>query len=284
MPSSCAVAICKLNFDHGKILGQKIAYYRFPKDENLRKIWITKCRRADQFNPDTSRICSLHFTEDSFERDLKAELLNQTPRLLLKSIAIPTIRLVNFSQPAPSERALRQEARQRSSETSRHINNMLKLSPEPASPEAIRMSNNDITLFTTAQTQTDNEFVKDLDVQVLKLKSQNINLKMQLHDAQKKLKQSRRRIKNLSTQINQLRKAKREKLSTIHKENIAFKKILTQSQVALITKKRKIAHWKEEDITRAFTLRYLSKRAYLYIRNYLKYPLPGTYKILYIFM
>ena len=41
----------------------------------------------------------------------------------------------------------------------------------------------------------------------------------------------------------------------------------------LVNKKKKVIS-KSEDMSKAFTLRYLSKRCYLYLRNSLKYPLP----------
>lgn len=50
--------------------------------------------------------------------------------------------------------------------------------------------------------------------------------------------------------------------------------IFTKSQKDLIIHKKKKIKWSTEDISRAFTLRYLSKRCYLYLRNTLKYPLP----------
>lgn len=67
---------------------------RFPKDNELCKKWVLKCRRGDLFNPKTSFVCSVHFREDDFIRDLKAELLGYTPKSrLLKPVAIPTLHL-----------------------------------------------------------------------------------------------------------------------------------------------------------------------------------------------
>ena len=34
-------------------------------------------------------------------------------------------------------------------------------------------------------------------------------------------------------------------------------------------------HWSRDEIAKAFTLRYFSKRAYLYVKDELHYPLPG---------
>ncbi|CAI6357932.1 unnamed protein product [Macrosiphum euphorbiae] len=40
-------------------------------------------------------------------------------------------------------------------------------------------------------------------------------------------------------------------------------------------KKKKRVHWTRAEISKAFTLRYFSKRAYVYVKNELHYPLPG---------
>lgn len=67
---------------------------RFPKDDELCRKWKLKCRRRDLLNPKTSFICSIHFRENDFVRDLKAELLCYIPKVrLLNPVAIPTLHL-----------------------------------------------------------------------------------------------------------------------------------------------------------------------------------------------
>lgn len=51
-------------------------------------------------------------------------------------------------------------------------------------------------------------------------------------------------------------------------------KVFSKSQLDLLTKKKKKVQWSSDDISKAFALRYLSKRCYLYVRNTLHYPLP----------
>lgn len=79
----CAVAICK-SFYH-KSKGENVSFFCIPKREDIRKQWIIACKRQDKFNPDTSRICSLHFKEEDFELDFRASLLGiqvKRPRTL----------------------------------------------------------------------------------------------------------------------------------------------------------------------------------------------------------
>ena len=73
----CAVATCPNP--------KGLTYHRFPKDENLSKLWKNLCKRRDQINVKNARICELHFEEKDYERDLRNELLNQPLRKILKS-------------------------------------------------------------------------------------------------------------------------------------------------------------------------------------------------------
>ena len=79
---TCSVAICPSPKD--------ASYYRFPKDISHQKIWIELCKRQDKVNPTTARMCSLHFNDSDFERDLRNELLNLPVRKLLKPNSIPS--------------------------------------------------------------------------------------------------------------------------------------------------------------------------------------------------
>jgi hypothetical protein len=51
--------------------------------------------------------------------------------------------------------------------------------------------------------------------------------------------------------------------------------VLTDNQIALLSKKKKRINWTRDEQAVAFTLRYYSKKCYLYLRNKLHYPLPS---------
>jgi len=82
--SVCAVAVC-----HSP-KGEGISYHRFPKDPNLRQKWINACLRKDAFRPDFAQVCSQHFIDDDFDRDLRNELLGLPTKRKLKASAIPS--------------------------------------------------------------------------------------------------------------------------------------------------------------------------------------------------
>ena len=100
MPSNCAVYSCYSNSKYNK----NITFHGFPKDKELRSKWVQLCRRQDKFNVDNARICSLHFEESAFERNLKYELLGiPVPKRIIKfkEGALPTKDLISlflFSQ------------------------------------------------------------------------------------------------------------------------------------------------------------------------------------------
>ena len=69
-------------------------FHRFPRNPVIRKQWVFACQRADKFDPDNGRVCSLHFSDLQYARSLKQELLNLPERCKqLKADAVPDINL-----------------------------------------------------------------------------------------------------------------------------------------------------------------------------------------------
>jgi hypothetical protein len=85
MVNVCAVAICPSP--------QDVSYHRFPKNEALQKLWVIRCRRKDQLNVKTAKVCAQHFANEDFERDFKSELMGGKPRNFLKPNSIPSLLL-----------------------------------------------------------------------------------------------------------------------------------------------------------------------------------------------
>ena len=92
----CAAVDCKN--DSRRTTG--IHYHRFPSDESFRKQWLAKVSRADLVVTKDSRLCSEHFTPDCYKRDLKAELLGEKPKFILKPDAVPSL----FSHRPPAKK------------------------------------------------------------------------------------------------------------------------------------------------------------------------------------
>jgi hypothetical protein len=88
MPYKCSVLGCA-NKQRSKSDSyiDLISYHRFPKDENRRIEWINRCGVN---NDKYERICSAHFDERCFVRDLQKQLLGKPLRRMLKDDALPT--------------------------------------------------------------------------------------------------------------------------------------------------------------------------------------------------
>lgn len=91
----CAVATCRNS--HRQTRGCSIRYHRFPQIPEVRSRWVRACGRVPlsngeiPFNIQTARICSLHFTNDSYEKDMEHLVLGLPARSRLRRGAVPTV-------------------------------------------------------------------------------------------------------------------------------------------------------------------------------------------------
>ena len=86
MVNSCVAAGCTNKHKDG------VSLFKFPKDPVFRKHWTDRVKRTrGSWSGPTehSVLCSVHFTEDCFEKSLEKYGISQ--RLKLKKDAIPTI-------------------------------------------------------------------------------------------------------------------------------------------------------------------------------------------------
>ncbi|XP_049795243.1 zinc finger protein 3 homolog isoform X1 [Schistocerca nitens] len=87
----CAIAGCT---NHSRQVNQLgIKFHIFPKKSETKQKWINACKRADSFSVENARVCSIHFIDSDYERDLKSELLNIPSKRKLKTDAVPTLNL-----------------------------------------------------------------------------------------------------------------------------------------------------------------------------------------------
>ena len=65
----CTVINCK--HSSNKRYGNRISFYRLPKEPEVRKLWIeTLKKRKVPRSENSIRICNVHFEKSLFERDL----------------------------------------------------------------------------------------------------------------------------------------------------------------------------------------------------------------------
>lgn len=77
----CAIFGCKNSRCATKEKSPEITYHTFPKNDTIRNEWIDCCGRVGTWNPKNCKVCSIHFTEDDYERDLRNELLGKNSRI-----------------------------------------------------------------------------------------------------------------------------------------------------------------------------------------------------------
>ena len=68
-------------------------WHRLSTDRTIRNKWIAAVRREpeDPEYPDDFRVCGLHFEDECFVRDLKAELTGAPRTFMLKVDAVPSV-------------------------------------------------------------------------------------------------------------------------------------------------------------------------------------------------
>ena len=86
----CAAFNCNNDSRETKGSVPPIHYHVFATEESILKQWLAKISRADLVVTKNSRLCSRHFDDECYERDLKAELLGTPRQFRLKPDAVPT--------------------------------------------------------------------------------------------------------------------------------------------------------------------------------------------------
>ncbi|OXU31386.1 hypothetical protein TSAR_005900 [Trichomalopsis sarcophagae] len=90
MPS-CSVKFCR-NWN-GNATSRSIKFFKYPVDARIADIWIKACENENLILKN-ARICSIHFTEDCFERKPEHLIVpGDTNIIRLSKTAIPTLNL-----------------------------------------------------------------------------------------------------------------------------------------------------------------------------------------------
>lgn len=109
----------------------------------------------------------------------------------------------------------------------------------------------------------------DIEKRINELEKENVELKQKL----KVKEDSERGLKELIAELRET--IRKNELRFEERVKLAFKDFLSSNQVDIALKRKSRARWTQDDLAKSFTLRYLSKRSYIYLRETLHYPLPG---------
>lgn len=127
----CAVSECSSD-NQSKNFCKDIMFHRFPEESSIRSIWINACKRKDRFNVNAARVCSLHFENNFYVRNLKYELLGYArshyPKNCrqLKPNAIPTLYLPNTIRTKNNENNFARSARKQRRDNNKVVRNLLQ--------------------------------------------------------------------------------------------------------------------------------------------------------------
>ena len=81
MPTNCCVLLCTKRDKRDKETGEKISFFHFPEEENLKKKWIHAIRRDVGLNFSINkgtRVCSRHFRGEDLQRSLSGKVSPRT--------------------------------------------------------------------------------------------------------------------------------------------------------------------------------------------------------------
>lgn len=251
----CAIASCTNHGRQGSKLG--INFHTFPKNNETKQKWINACKRADSFSVDNARVCSIHFADSDYERDLKSELLNLPPKRKLKPDAVPTLHLpsssvdLRGSNEPNNEREIRAQKRSYRKEVEEILQvNILPTNEETTSRENINYENKQCC------------------------KCDTVGLCQKLEIMEKEIKELRQKNTNLQDRLS---RCNDELLKTKHSLKVVEGSFSDcQQQVVM---KGRCTNWSSEDIAKAATLRCISYKALSFVRDVLKYPLPSEVTI-----
>lgn len=266
--STCAVFGCNNHFRSTK--GTDLKYYTFPKNEDLARQWMQACRRKDKVNPKRARICSIHFKKECFFENLQHKMLQYSPKNFrnLKDDAIPTLHLPNaVSNEDTSARLERYHVKQRK----KMLQEMLQSSASPSgNSHDLGLPNNSVDDPPYEPIQTPHNCI-DIENKFKILEKQNAELKDEVVKLNSRIKKLEREKKSVNCEIIDVQTSKNVDIRVTEILSTVF----SPGQIKVLISKKKKIKWSHEDICCAIALRSVSAKAYRYLRNKLKYPLPG---------
>lgn len=123
-----------------------------------------------------------------------------------------------------------------------------------------------------------------LKIELLSYKNSDLDYKRINENLRHGIKILQKCLKTLNSALTETQKSSSKLIKTLtqnkstaieNKAKSYLSTIFTPNQLNLMTKKKKQVHWTQQEISKAFTLRYFSKRAYVFVKRELHYPLPG---------
>ncbi|XP_044262142.1 THAP domain-containing protein 5-like [Tribolium madens] len=222
----CSVAICKSNAQKAKRGGEKIKFFSFPKNPEIRKEWVRRCHRKDKWDPRNKRICSKHFTDGDYQDSLQAKLLNIRPEKL-KPTAVPSLYLLPQST---SHRGLSKGEERKSIKQRKQIVNEVLETEDVPILDTTSAENAEVVPSTSSESEVDI------------LRKEINTLIMENEKLKKSLKEKNQEVTQLQQKISELESPTRIYASNCEeKMREALSHFLTPNQLDIVLQKKKKA-------------------------------------------
>ena len=271
----------------------RVRYYSFPKNEEIRKLWIKKCGRKETFNTKKRSVCAIHFSESDFKIDLKAQLLEGIERKILKEDAVPSLHL---NGKVEDQRVDHDESVSINHDESASVDvaELLNASDEVEVPP-VEISAREKRSLIKSRKRTVTETLKQesisaqkhLEDRVQKLEEENERLVKQDEESQQKISELEAKVKALQMDrkkdklenMNLKKKVKRLKSVKPKEVNKEMKKTLERKMSPanvkmLMNPKKHYPHYSDQDKIEALVLSTISKKCYKHVRGFNQLQLP----------
>jgi uncharacterized protein YukE len=285
MSSNCAVATCSNYHKKTKLSDVKVIYHRFPKDSEMCKLWLGKCKRKDPVNCKYAYICSEHFKPDDYVDDMKNRLLGLPQKMILKSDAVPSLKIpLEITDEKGDERNVRAEKRRIRQNALLRLEKLSPKKPKLLQPESTCTSHIDPPNSAACdRCESLLEENKNLKESVDTLNKTIKNMKRehdQLYKAMTKKKKSfnrtlKRHAERVKTLNKNLARCKKQ-LEANSKLSQFVSNFLSPTQMKSLEAKGKVTRWSSEDLSRAVMIRALSRKSYDFWRDKMNFPLPSA--------
>lgn len=182
MPTYCCVPCCTQS-GNKDAQGRKVSFHCLPNGEQARKAWLIAIKRAPPFNIRTARVCSRHFTEDDFLKNIASG------RRILRDGAVPSV--FTFKKPKETRKPPKPRTIPVDQKSSRTAVSGVVTTPPPQTLKAEEDASMSLSPGAGAESGSSDESEKDKEIHRLRLELQEAHERNAMLEASVSLLQKR---------------------------------------------------------------------------------------------
>ena len=244
LTANCAVKCCKNP--------SGVKYFTFPKDPEIRKVWIQRCKRKVDFVTRRRSVCETHFREKDFKPDLMSTLLGLPAKKELKDDAVPSL---NLGQIVIDD-------------SQSEVDDIPEIGNEIFGTDDIE--NEESLQDKVQRLQAENEQFKLQDAENKKVIS---DLRAKIVEMEKDKKRDKLKNSRLVKKVKRLEKIRPKEVRKEVKKTIE-KRMSPANVKMLMNPEKKWVHYSDQDKVEALVLSTISRKCYNQVRNFKQLQLP----------